>query len=1273
MKKVLPVFLAMAMILSMFANIGSIAFAELTPDEVVQIEGGMAHTLMLESDGTIWSWGYNHYGQLGNGTTVDSLVPMQITALKDKQIVKISTKAYHNLALCSDGTVWSWGDNREGQLGIGTIENQTLPVQVPGISEIVDISAGLNHSVAVAADGTVWSWGSNKYGQLGDGTQIDQLLPKEIGALYDMAFVSAGIYHTIALKSDGTVWSWGYNTDGQLGDGTTTMRLSPVKISGLSNVESISVGGHHALAVDSEGTIWSWGKGGGVGSSLDQLTPIELTTISDVKTISAGIDYSMALKTDGTVWGWGVNSAGQLGDGTTTDKVNPPVQVGTVSDVSEIHVCSRHSFVVRGNNSWWAWGSNSAGQLGTGTTGTQTLPVKVNLPEVVNAQVNLSSSIVNGQIVLSWELDDVENTYNIYRATSSGGTYEQIASEISVNTYTDATAINGVTYYYVMTGVNDFSESGYSNEVTGTVALAPDSVSDLSVNAGSNNAVLSWGSVEGATGYHIYRSTVSGSSYARLSSNITGTTYTDSTLDNGATYYYAITAVNDYGESSYSNEVSEILALAPKPLTSVSALADTDSVNLSWMGADGTDSYSIYRAVYSGGPYVEIGATITENGFEDTNVINGTAYYYVVKGVNIYGESSYSNEVNGVVALAPTAVANIEAESSTDHVTLYWDLVAGAKKYNVYRSAESEGNYVKIASNVTTETYTDYSPVNGITYYYVLTAVNDYGESSYSDEVYSTVEQAPEMPNQLIASSSDSTIHLSWDAVAGGLSYNVYRSTELNGTYTKIGSNIETTAYSDHNASAGTIYYYTVAAVNYYGESTYASVASCVVPISVDAPALLSAVIGADVINLSWSEASGADSYTIYRGTTSGTYDKLAVEITNTNYLDSNIEKGTAYYYVVTGVNVYGEGASSNEVTGLAIIPAETPTNLIASAGTDQIDLSWNAVNGTVAYNVYRSTTSAAAYVKVAEELTSNRYEDTQAVAGVPYYYVVTAENIYEESGYSNEVQGLLPQLADVPAALTATADSDRILLLWHSADHADYYNVYRATTSAAIYVSVATHLETNFYEDRTAEAGITYYYAVTGNNAFGESNYSDAAVAEIEASEVPMAPSGLLVVPGDHQATLSWNAAAGATGYNVYRATTTTAYTVLASNVNVNTYVDQSAENGTVYYYAITAMNDAGESGYSTAVSAMPIGTADSEGNRALVTIGIVNGGEKEFDLSVAEIELFLQWYDSTASGSGIGYYVFDKTYNLGPFTSRQEYVIFDKILYFEIDYYES
>ena len=375
---------------------------------VPMVEAGAIHSVALHSDGTVWTWGHNMSGQLGIGITGDQAFrtfPHQVPNLNN--VIQVAAGIAHTLALRSDGTVWAWGDNFFGQLGIGTggrdfdmltgTHRNALPVQIPTLSNITAISAGDVYSLALQNDGTVWAWGNNSWGAIGDGTygfNNFATTPTRVHGLTNITYIAAGgMSHAAAVRSDGTVWTWGHNAAGELGDGTTTDRLTPVQVPGITNAVSVSVGGNllwgalsgYTVAVLDDNTALAWG-----GNSWGQLgyspipgiqtspVPVFLQDMSNVTTLSAGSSHALALSADGTTWSWGSNHNGQLGlgfDGTrvpnsaTPDLVNcprNPDRARPAFRAVSVSAGDGHSLALKADGTVWAWGNNANGQGGMG-------------------------------------------------------------------------------------------------------------------------------------------------------------------------------------------------------------------------------------------------------------------------------------------------------------------------------------------------------------------------------------------------------------------------------------------------------------------------------------------------------------------------------------------------------------------------------------------------------------------------------------------------------------------------------------------------------------------------------------------------------------------------------------------------------------------------------------------------------------------------------------------------------------------------------------------
>lgn len=330
----------------------------------------------------VWTWGSNAYGQLGNGVT--SSVPSgaaQVAGLSG--IVDVHGGREHVVALSSDGTVYAWGSNQQGQLGLGDSANRSRPVAVPGLcggSAVSAVETGHNSSLALCADGTVWTWGLNADGQLGDGSTTLRRSPVRVVGLTDAVAIAAGRDMAYAVRAGGTVVAWGNNAYGELGDGTTTDRPTPGAVAGLTAVTAIAAGRNHGLALHQDGTVSAFGANEygqiGDGTLTNRRTPVLVTGLSGVTDVAAGAHHSYALRGDGRVSSWGRNYRAALGDGTTTMRTRPVTVQGVTGAVS-IGAARDHGVAVLGTGAAVSWGNNAQGQLGDGTTVTRTSAVPV--------------------------------------------------------------------------------------------------------------------------------------------------------------------------------------------------------------------------------------------------------------------------------------------------------------------------------------------------------------------------------------------------------------------------------------------------------------------------------------------------------------------------------------------------------------------------------------------------------------------------------------------------------------------------------------------------------------------------------------------------------------------------------------------------------------------------------------------------------------------------------------------------------------------------------
>jgi alpha-tubulin suppressor-like RCC1 family protein len=406
---------------------------------IVAITAGGNHNLALRGDGTVWAWGENGNGRLGDGTQERRLTPVQVKGAGGvgalTGVTAIVAGESHSLALTGDGTIWAWGGNVAGQVGDGSTESRAWPVPVRGLGGIRRIAAGGSHSLALGGDGTAWAWGANWHGQLGDGTITGRPIPVAVGGLSDVSRLEAGDAHSLALRGDGTVWSWGLNDYGQLGDGRSRQRAESAPVALAAGVAAIQADFHHALALRLDGTVQSWGANyrDQLGRETRQITsqPETVGGLAGVVAVDPGDHHSLALTGDGTVWAWGWNRYGQLGDGTTSGgdcacRITPTRVVG-LTDVVAIGGGTYHSLALKRDGTVWAWGRNVAGQLGDGSTTDRPTPVRVMLTDAlpltgvvaIAAGEGHNLALIGDGTVWAWGWNDYgqtgDNASNVHR------------------------------------------------------------------------------------------------------------------------------------------------------------------------------------------------------------------------------------------------------------------------------------------------------------------------------------------------------------------------------------------------------------------------------------------------------------------------------------------------------------------------------------------------------------------------------------------------------------------------------------------------------------------------------------------------------------------------------------------------------------------------------------------------------------------------------------------------------------------------------------------
>jgi Alpha-tubulin suppressor and related RCC1 domain-containing proteins len=346
---------------------------------------GNQHTLAIRADGTLWSWGQNNVGQLGDASGFSTDVPVQIGTLKTW--IKVYAAVDNSFAIKADGTLWAWGGNAEGTLGDGTNVIRNTPIQIGTGTDWETIIPSYTFTCALKKDGSLWTWGNNWNGQLGNGTKVNNNSPSQVGSDKNWKFISAGLAHVLAIKVDGTLWSWGNNYRNALGYDSSGDILIPTKAGTNTNWKMVAAGYNHSLGIQTDGTLWAWGSNneGQIGNNKAtnyELQPIQVGNNTNWDKIYAIQNWCVGLKTDGTIWSWG-SGAGYFNSASTFNLV--PTQFGVDSDWQSIWPNNEQSVALKDDGTLWAWGSNTKGELGLGVYGNTYIPYLVSCIEPIKS------------------------------------------------------------------------------------------------------------------------------------------------------------------------------------------------------------------------------------------------------------------------------------------------------------------------------------------------------------------------------------------------------------------------------------------------------------------------------------------------------------------------------------------------------------------------------------------------------------------------------------------------------------------------------------------------------------------------------------------------------------------------------------------------------------------------------------------------------------------------------------------------------------------------
>lgn len=595
------------------------------------------------------------------------------------------------------------------------------------------------------------------------------------------------------------------------------------------------------------------------------------------------------------------------------------------------------------------------------------------------------------------------------------------------------------------------------------------------------------------------------------------------------------------------------LASPPIPPSGISVIAGNKEASLTWSPVTGASEYLIYRANTAGGPYSFTGRTRV-TCFADLGLTNGSTYHWVVTALNGEGQSTASTSVStSPTLLALPAPDNVRVIPGNGEVTVTWEAVTSAVHYTVYRISTS-GSITALNPHAQGGSYTDRSAGNGAKYHYVVQTMST-NPGAYSYTVAATPSSLlPKAPASLSATPGDQWASLSWAAVGGATGYQIYRATAIGGPFDLVGT-VTTTSFLDKGLSNDASYRYVVTATNAHGISAY-SLEAAAAPSLTDPPlpVELTGWPKNEGARLSWKAISNAVSYNVWRGSSSGFRPggTLVDTVTTAAFTDESLLNGTPYFYVVETNNASGDKADSNEIR---IEPAEylpapgIPDPYLDKAdgafpGNTQVTITWQPVEGAYSYTVFGSDTPGGTGFVASVSKGKTSYTRTSLTNGQTYYFKVRA-NVYSQSGssynYTREI-AVTPS-ASLPLAPSSTpvgeAGNTQISLRWNAVAGASGYHIFRRTASSSWQRLTASPVSGTYYNDHGLTNDTAYSYSVMVVNTSGSGAWTVSERTLTPLTSLNLAPANVLEVPGNTQATITWQPVTGAERYSLQLAET--------------------------------------------------------------------------------------------------------------------------------------
>ena len=702
-------------------------------------------------------------------------------------------------------------------------------------------------------------------------------------------------------------------------------------------------------------------------------------------------------------------------------------------------------------------------------------------------------------------------------------------------------------------------------------------------NDAQGRPTLKWNAVTGAAKYEVYRARSKDGDYIKYST-VTGTSYTNTDyIENGNTYYYKVRALDANGTAGAWSSIVSVTYKQTLPAPTVTGGNDAQGrPTLKWNAVSGAAKYEVYRSYSENGTYTKY-STTTGTSYTNTGYIeNGNTYYYKVRALDANGTAGAWSSIVSVTYKqtlpAPTVTGGNDSQGRP---TLTWKAVTGAAKYEVYRARSKAGDYIKY-STVTGTSYTNTSYIeDGNTYYYKVRALKSDGTAGAWSSIVSVTYRAASTgtlsaPSVTGGKDSQGRPTLKWNAVSGAAKYEVYRARSKDGDYIKY-STVTGTSYTNTSyIESGNTYYYKVRALKSDGTAgAWSSIVSVTYKQTLSAPAVTGGNDAQGRPTLTWNAVTGAAKYEVYRARSKdGTYSKYSTT-TGTAYTNSSyLTSGATYYYKVRALDANGNAGPYSAVVSVTCrLKLTAPTVTGGKDSQGRPTLKWNAVTGAAKYEVYRARSKDGDYIKYST-VTGTSYTNTSYIEnGNTYYYKVRALGSDGTAGPDSTPVSVTYKAPFGAPLVTGSKDSQgRPALKWDKVTDAAKYEVYRARSKDGTYSLMSTQSATGYTNTSYLANGTTYYYKVRALKASGTASaYSSVVTITYGTVPTPAAPAMRSAKADSAGITVSWDTAANAVAYNVYRtADAGSSWTQVASSVKGSSYKDTTVQKGVKYGYKV-------------------------------------------------------------------------------------------------------